>query len=420
MPSTLELMSGASASGQSTLELMRSVVPVKSHTRSRRKQGPLWDIARGQAKNLPVYGATAGAILGAGTPATPVGGAMIGAAGGKTLEQSLSGVLGVEGPDNLIDAYVQQANAAAVQGAMEGVPSQLVAPAVKVVARTFAKSQMGQALRPAMATVRNFPRVVEDALRQGASVNTWFGMGGAQRAIAVRNTATSNVVGLLRAATRRGKAIDIDAVAAPVIKAVEKKSGPLRSYIGPLGPVDERANLIAAVQARADELLLKSVLNATKRSSKVMSPMMADELRKAAARSAQSTLNAESAGLVTTALPDMDRLIAKGAAEAVKRLYRVRAGRAAEQTAIGVARAVREAEIRPAPAAVGVGLGPIHAGISLPPSATSRLALLSYALSNSPNIGPLIATLLRAGSLGAPGPQVSPQVAPQGGPPVAQ
>jgi hypothetical protein len=416
MPSTLELMSGTSASGQSTLELMKSVVPVKSHTRARRKQGPLWDLARGQAKNLAVYGGTAGAILGAGTPATPVGGAMLGAAGGKALEQSLSGVLGVEGPSGPVEAWGQQANAAAAQGAMEGVPAQLIAPPVKVAAKAFARSEMGRALRPAMGLVRSFPKLVDDALAQGATVGRWFGKGGAARAVSVRNEATSKVVSLIQASTRRGRAIDIEEVADPVIRAVEKKAGRLRSYIGPLGPIDERAALIAEVQKRADELLLKSVLGATKRSSRVMSPMMADELRKASARAASASLNAEAAGLVTTALPDLDRLIAKGASEAIKRIYRVRGARAAEQSAIGVARAVREAEMRPAPANVGVGLGPIHAGFSLPPSASSRLALMANALANTPNIGPLLSTLLRAGSLASPGPQQTPP----GGPPAAQ
>src|SRR6185369_1938435 len=350
-------------------------VTVKEHTRS--QPGFLKRLARTQAKNLPAYGATIGAALGApalaaGQLEVPVGLAMAGGAAGKAVEQALSGPLGVEGPSGPMEAYKQQANAAALQGAFEGIPTQWVQPGVKAVTGAFAKSQMAKALAPAKALVRNFPTVVEDALRQGASVNRWFGKGGVRAADQVRNAATANVVRLLRTATRRGASVDIAEVAQPIVQAVERKAGKLN-------PVDHAA-LLQSVQDRADELLLKSVLGAKPRSSAAMTPLMADELRKAAARASRATLGAEAAGLPTTAIPDMDRLIAKGASSAVKRIPFVASARAAEQTAIGVSRAVRESEIRPTPAAVGVGLGPIKAGIGVPPGLASRMALLSAAL----------------------------------------
>ena len=366
-------------------------VTVKGHTRTR--PGFLKQIARSQAKNLPVYGGLAGAILGAGTPATPVGGAALGAAGGKALEQSLAPLLGEESPKNLLEAYGQQAQSAALQAAFEGVPTQIIQPAIKSVGGAIAKSQMARALAPGKALVRNFPTVVGDALRQGASVNRWFGKGGSRAAEQVRRDATGKVVGLLRAATSRGESIDIDTVAKPILEAVEQKAGRL---IGA-----ERDQLIVAVQDRADELLLKSVMGATQRSSKVMSPMMADELRKSAARSSRATLAAESMGLPTNAIPDMDRLIAKGASQAVRELRGVSVAREAEKRAIGVARAVRESELRPAPASVGLGLGPVKAGVSFPPGAASRLALMSMGLGN-PLIGPILANLLRSGAILSP------------------
>ena len=375
-----------------------SEVAVKGHTRKPR--GFLKELARSQAKNLPVYGGTIGAALGApalaaGQVEVPVGMAMGGAALGKALEQALAGPLGAEPPANLLDAYGQQAQSAALQGAFEGVPAQIIQPGLKSLGGAISGSQMARALAPAKSLVRNFPTVVQDALRQGASVNKWFGRGGAEAAEKVRRDATGRVVGLLRAATARGEAVSIETVAAPVIAAVEKKAGKLIGI--------ERDQLLDAVQKRADDLLLRSVMGATQRSSKVMSPMMADELRKAAARQARATLTQESMGLPTGAIPDMDRLIAKGAAEAVKDLRGVRAAREAEKTAIGVSRAVRESELRPSPASIGVGLGPVKAGFSVPPGAASRIALASVQLQN-PMIASILSTLLRAGSAAVPGP----------------
>lgn len=360
-------------------------VSVKGHVRA--KPGFLKRLAQTQARNLPVYGGTAGAILGAGTPATPVGGAMLGAAAGKAIEQALAPALGEASPTNPLDAYAQQANAAALQGAFEGVPSQVLAPAAKVAGGAFARSQMARALKPSVGIVRNFPEVVQDAIRQGATVNRWFGKGGARASEQVRRDATGKVVGLLRAAGRRGESIDIEAVARPAIEAVEKKAGPLLP--------EARQQLIGTIQDRADELLLKSVLGTTRRSTQEMTPMMADELRKAAARSSRATLTAESMGLPSTAIPDLDRLIAKGAGNAVKELHGVRAARKAEQAAIGVYRAVKGAEDRPVPADVGVGVGPIKAGIGVPPGLASRLALASQGL-GSPMLGPIISNLVRA------------------------
>jgi hypothetical protein len=254
-----------------------------------------------------------------------------------------------------------------------------------------AKPLMSKALGVAKPLVRNFPTVVEDALRQGASVNRWFGKGGMQAAEQVRKDATGKVVGLLRQATQRGEAIDIEQVAKPVIEAVEKKAGKL-------GPA-ELQGLKDSVQKRADELLLQSVMGATQRSSKLMSPMMADELRAAAQRSARSVLTQETQhGVPQTAIPDLDRLIAKGAAASVRNLKGVGAARQAEQTAIGVSRAVREAELKPAGAMVGLGVGPIKAGVGLPPGAASRLALIANSLGN-PLVGPIVANLLRSGAL---------------------
>lgn len=365
-------------------------IPVKEHSRAR--PGFLKQLAKSQAKNLPVYGATAGAVLGAGTPATPVGGAALGAAAGKALEQSLAPLLGEEQP-GLPQAYAQQASAASLGALSEGIPTQVLAPAAKAFGGALAKSQMARALRPSVGIVRNFPQVVSNAIRQGATVNRWLGRGGAEAAEQVRRDATGKVVGLLRSATNRGVAIDIDEVARPVIDAVEKKAGRL---IGA-----ERQQLLQQVQDRADELLLKSVMGATQRSSRTMSPMMADELRKAAARASRATLNAENMGLPVNAIPDLDRLIAKGASRAVKSLRGVRRARAEEKAAIGVYRAVKGAEDRPVPADIGLGLGPIKAGIAIPPGAASRLALQAAALGN-PLIGPALANLFRLGYAGLP------------------
>jgi len=320
---------------------------------------------------------------------------MLGAAAGKAGEQALSGPLGLEPPNGLLDAYGQQANAAALQGAFEGT-GHLAGAGLKVAGQAFGKSQMARALKPSVALVRNFPEVVQNAIRQGASVNRWFGKGGAEAADQVRRDATGKVVGLLRADGRRGESIDIAQVAQPAIAAIEKKSGTLSLV--------ERSQVLQTVQDRADELLLKSVMGARQRSSQVMNPMMADELRKAAARASRATLTAESMGLPMTAIPDLDRLIAKGASQAVKALRGVRAARKSEQIAIGVYRAVKGAEDRPVPADVGVGLGPIKAGIGVPPGLASRMALWSQVF-GSPMVGPILANLLRAGSTLAPGPQ---------------
>jgi hypothetical protein len=367
-------------------------VTVKEHVRAR--PGFLKQLARSQAKNLPAYGATLGAALGApalaaGQVGVPVGMAMGGAALGKAIEQSLSGPLGVEGPSGLPEAYAQQAGSAALYGAAEGIPGQVLAPALKAGGQAFARSQMARALAPSKALVKNFRTVVEDALRQGASVNRWFGKGGAEAADQVRRDATGKVVGLLRAATSRGETIDIGQVSAPVVQAVEKKLG---------RPLDttEMIDLVKTVQDRSDELLLRSVMGVSQRSSKLMNPLAADELRKAAARQASASLKAEASGLPTTAIPDMDRLIAKGAGSAVKTLRGVRAARAIEKKAIGVSRAVFESEVKPYSAGIGVGVGPVKAGVTIPPGLASRLALASWALGN-PMIAPLATNILRTG-----------------------
>jgi hypothetical protein len=345
-------------------------IPVAGHTR--RPPGFLKRLAQETVKQLPAIGGTIGAAIGspalaAGQVEVPVGGAMLGGLAGKALQQQLSGPVGLEpGPTDLAQALIQQGNAAATQGALEGVP-QGVVQGVKSVGGALAKSQMAKALAPAKGLLRNFPKVVEDALSQKATVGKIFGKGGSDVSEQIRKDATGKVMGLLRASTQKGKSIDIESVAEPVISAVEKKAGRLAPQ--------ERADLIQAVQDRADALLLKSVVGATQRSSKLASPMMADELRKAAANSAKASLRAEGLGIPQTALPQMDRLIAKGAANAVKRLSGVRAARVAEQRAIGVARAVKEAELSPNRAAIGVGLGPVKVGIGVPPSVASRVAL---------------------------------------------
>ena len=380
----------------STSEVPEGFVPdvvVKAHTRS--QPGFLKRLAQEQSKNLPAYGAALGAALGspalaAGQLEIPVGGAMLGAAGGKALEQALAGPLGLEGPKSLPEAYIQQANAAAIQGAFEGLPGPILKGA-GAVAKAFGKSQMSKALSPAKSIVENFPEVVADAIKQKATVGQLGGKGGMAAANAVRRDATGKVVGLLRAATQRGESIDIEQVAQPAIDMVEKK-------VGHMDPTT-RGRIIQTVQDRANELLLDSVIGSTARSPKLMSPMMADELRKAAQEAGKATLRRESGtGVPQNAIPDLDRLIVKGASSAVNRLSGVGAARAAEQRAMGVSRAVRSAELRPNPAAVGVGLGPVKVGIGIPPSAASRLALgstdVASALQN-PLTSTIITNLLR-------------------------
>lgn len=353
----------------STSETPEGFVPdvvVKAHTRS--QPGFLKRLAQQQSKNLPAYGAMIGGALGApalaaAQPEIPVGLAMLGAGTGKALEQALAGPLGLEPPKSLAQAYIDQGNTAAAQGLLEAVPAAALTAGAKV-AKAFAKSQMSKALRPAISTVKNFPKVVQNAIEQRATV----GDVGLAKADVVRRDATGKVVGLLRAATRKGKAIDIEQVADPVIAQIEQKAGKLT--------LAERAAVIQNVQDRADQLLLESVMGATHRSSKLMSPMMADELRKAAARAASATLRRENQmGFPENAIPDIDRLIARGSSAAVKRLAGVRAARAIEQRAIGVEQAVREATLRPNPAPVGVGLGPVKMGIGIPPQAASQVAL---------------------------------------------
>lgn len=376
----------------STDETPEGFVPdvvVKAHTRS--QPGFLKRLAQEQSKNLPAYGAALGAALGApalaaGQAEIPVGGAMLGAAGGKALEQALAGPLGLEGPKSLADAYIQQGNAAALQGALEAGPGIALQGASKV-AQYFAKSQMSKALSPAKGIVKNFPGVVQNALEQRVTVSP-AGQAAAER---VRKAATDQVVGLLRAATNRGESIDIEKVAAPAIADIERK-------MGRLSPM-ERADIIQKVQDRADELLLASVQGVSKRSSRLMSPMMADELRKSAQNSAQAELRREAGtGVPQNAMPDLDKLILQGASRAVKDLSGVRAARGAEKKAIGVARALYESEARPNPPAVGLGLGPVKVGVSLPPSAASRVAVgandIASALQN-PLTSTVITNLLR-------------------------
>lgn len=363
-------------------------VVVKEHTRA--QPGFLKQLARSQAKNLPAVGATLGGVLGLETGPGAIGTAMMGAALGKAVEQSLSGPLGVEGPANLPEAYGQQASNAALYGAAEGLPGKVLAPALKSGGEAFGRAQMARALAPSKGLVKNFRTVVEDALRQGATVNRWMGKGGAEAADQVRRDATGKVVGLLRAATNKGTTFDIGHVAAPAVQAVEKKLG------RPLDPT-ETIDLVKTVQDRSDELLLKSVLGVgEKRFQAPVTPMVADELRKAAARQAKGSLMAEASGLPTTAIPDLDRMIAQGASNAVKTIPGVRAARAVEKKAIGVSRAVFESEIKPYSAGIGVGVGPVKAGVTIPPGLASRLALASWALGN-PMLAPLATNILRTG-----------------------
>jgi len=361
-------------------------VPVKEHSRKPRAR----------------IGAAAGGMIGGlagkvgGYPGA-VAGAGIGGAAGEALQQGLESGPPMLNPVGTALAGLAMGGAnpqgiaqqGAIQAGLEATGG-LAMKGLEKAGSLVAKPLMSKALGVAKPLVRNFPTVVEDALRQGASVNRWFGKGGAQAAEQVRKDATGKVVGLLRAATRRGAAIDIEQVAAPAIQAIEKKSGPMTAV--------ERSDFIQKVQDRADELLLKSVMGATQRSAKLMSPMMADELRQAAARQATAAFRAEGMGIPQTAIPDLDRLIAKGAAGAVRSLKGVAAARNAEQAAIGVSRAVREAELKPAGSMVGLGVGPIKAGLGLPPGAASRLALIANSLGN-PLVGPIVANLLRSGTL---------------------
>lgn len=361
--------------------------------------------ARFHNKNLPLYGAGLGAAIGtpalaAGQAEVPIGLAMAGAAGGKLLEQALNPALGVEGPGlaSGAESVAPVANAASLAGVTEGAPQAVIA-AGKTAAGTVARQQMAKALSAAKPVLKRFDDVVGDALAQGATVNRWFGRGGAAAAEQVRKDATGRVVGLLRAATRKGYTIDPEEVAQPIIAAVEKKAGPLGVKTNAMGiPVDEKQALLDRVQNRIDELLMDSVMGATHRSSNAMSPLMADELRKAAARKARAALTAEATtGLTETAIPDMDRLIAKGAANAVRRIRGVSAARLAEQKAIGVSRAISAVEKEPLQAAKSIGVGPIHIGMGATPGIGSRLALLANGASAAnPMIGPTIANIIRA------------------------
>lgn len=315
------------------------------------------------AEALPV---AAGTI--AGSLSKPFVGGVPAAALAGSAGEALGQALMLERPD-----LGRISRAGAEQAAYEA-SGRGIAKGVGKLGGALAKSQMAKALSPAKQIVRNFPDVVADAIRQGASVNRWFGKGGARRAEQVRRQATGEVVGLLRKATAKGDLFDIEAIAQPAIEAVEKKAGPLLP--------EARAQLITTIQDRADELLLQSVMGAARRPSAQVTPMVADELRKAAARAARTTLNAESMGLPMTAIPDLDRMIAQGAAQAVRRIPGVAAAREAERTAIGVSRAVREAELRPAPPTVAVGVGPMHLGFGLPPGLASRIAPILAQLQN--------------------------------------
>lgn len=352
---------------------------------------PLQQSVESYGKFLPAVGGAVGGLalglpgtvfgMGVGGVPSAVAGAGLGGAGGAAAEDLIRRAVGLPASESSAEAALGVG-----RGAAEQVASELTGRGVGKAVGALAKPLMAKALRPAVGVVRNFPEVVALALKRKATINAWRGRGGIEAADKVRREATGHVVGLLRKATRRGAAIDIESVAEPVVKAVEKKAGSL-------API-ERQQLLDMVQQRADQILLQSVMGATQRSSKLMSPFMADELRFAANRLAKSTLAQEAAGLPTTAIPDMDRLIAKGAADAIKKLPGLKAARAAQREAIGVSRAVRAAQERPAPADVAVGLGPIHAGFGLPPGAASRLALAADAF-NNPAVGAILANMLR-------------------------
>lgn len=333
------------------------------------------DQSRAMLNMLPEVAGTIGSLLG------PLGAGLAGA--GEAAKQVGLAAVG-EGFDR---RAVENATLLGLAGGRLG---EYGGQALAKGAGMLAKSQMAKALRPAAGLVRDFPTVVGDALKQGAKVGSILGERGSVAADRIRQEATGHTMRLLRAATNRGQTIQMEEIARPVMETVERKLGRALTQ-------SEGADIVSMVRQRSDELLNASIMGmAKRRAGSAIKPLLADELRQAAARHAQATLRQEASGLPTTAIPDLDRLISKGTSRAVKMLPGVAKARAAEQTAIGVSRAVRAAENRPIPAEVGLALGPLKAGIGLPPEIASRLALLANGL-NTPGLAQILAQLGGAG-----------------------
>jgi hypothetical protein len=296
------------------------------------------DIAQG-ADVLPSVGGAVGGIVGGaggtvggvgfgGVPGA-IGGAAVGGGAGEVTRQGIRKALGMGAPASLGEAASGVASEAAMQGALEGAGG-LAVKGAGMVARPL----MENAIRPAIGLAKEFPNVVETAIRERLPVGRILpgAKSGSQMAAEKLRVASQALKDRLQRFGMMGVRFDAGQVTAgqlaDTLSEIAKQ---------PIGDVeaqriaDMTTEFLSRHQGPLTPLQLKEIKNAAQD--------VAKPIYKALARG-------EAVGAEATAAAKFNSAVASGTKDALETIPKVGEMEAGKQELIGAKRAIRQAELR--------------------------------------------------------------------------
>jgi hypothetical protein len=295
------------------------------------------DIAEG-ADVLPSVGGAVGGVLGGaggtvagvgfgGVPGA-MGGAALGGAGGELARQGIRTAVGA-GPLSLSDAAKGVAGEAAMQGALEGAGG-LAVKGAGMVARPL----MENAIRPAIGVAKEFPNIVETAIRERLPVGKI--LPGAKSGSQLAGEALGEASQALKARLQKFGMLGVK------FDASQVTAGELADVLSDISkqPVGD-----AEAQKIAD--MTKEFLA---RHSGPLNPMQLKELKSAAQDIASPIYEAmyrgDPVGAEASTIAKFNSAIASGAKKGLETLPGVGQLEGRTQELIGAQRAIRQAELR--------------------------------------------------------------------------
>lgn len=291
---------------------------------------------------LPMAGGAAGGIIGGiggtiggigvgGIPGA-VGGATLGGVTGESLRQLLSMLLQDEGPRTVRESATGMAKQGAIEGGAELAGGMLMRGAARA-----GRSLIDNAIRPPETLLREFPNVIDTAIKERVPVGRGVlsRLRGSQQAKGLLRESSRTTRGLLREAGEAGTRFSPQEIAADEIA---KLAGAIKNQ--PISGPDLRR-------------LSDMTMTYLREHGEAMTPQAVKDMKRAAQALAKSVFKAQQAGSSVAADQALgarfNEAIASGAKTALETIEGIAQSEARTRNLIGLTRAVTKAEARRLP-----------------------------------------------------------------------